>query len=750
MTQKPASPAPRILVVDDNPAIHADFRKILCGSGGRGAHAELDAAEAALFGEPEESTLQVSFRVDSAHQGQEALEMVRRAVEEGDPYQLAFVDVRMPPGWDGVETLERLWQVAPELQAVICTAHSDYAWDDFVRRLGQTDSLLILKKPFETIEVLQLAHALTRKWELARQARLCIADLDRLVQQRTAELVAANAELQKEIAQRLKIEVALRESQARFSRAFEFSPVPLALLRVNPLRCVDANPAFVELSGWSKADLLAAEPFPLQWLKQGSGEPSPLPLDLEKPLRQKSCRLRRPDGQERHVLLSTQPFVLDQETCLLVAAEDVTAQVHLEEQLRQTQKLEAVGQLTAGIAHEFNNILTVIIGNVSLLQSGDVNPGLQAALLERTTEYAQRAARLTQQLLAFSRRQWLQPRPLDLAHTLQRLVPVLAGGLGERHSVRLRTATQLPLVLADPKGLEQVLLQLLLNARDATPDGDTIEVTAGRADLDETAAAHNPEARPGSFVWFEVTDHGCGIAPDVLPRIFDPFFTTKGLGRATGLGLSTVHGVVKQHEGWVEVRTEPGRGSSFRVYLPTANQTGNATGPAPEDGSSLSLRPAAPVSRATPPPQGQGPLILLVEDEVPVRDLTAELLKRRGFRVLKARDADEAMRIWETCGAVPDLLLTDVVMPGTMNGHDLALSLQCLNPDLKVIYTSGYSPDVVRETLEQQPNTVFLAKPYHPRALFEAIERSLASQPGRSAGQRCPQPDAGVGAQAWA
>ncbi|NGO39686.1 response regulator [Limisphaera ngatamarikiensis] len=730
MTTPSSSPAPRILVVDDNPAIHADFRKILCGGSAAGATAELDAAEAALFGEPEQTTLKTTFRVDSAHQGQEALEMVRRAVAEGDPYQLAFVDVRMPPGWDGVETLERLWQVAPDLQAVICTAHSDYAWDDFVRRLGQTDSLLILKKPFETIEVLQLAHALTRKWELARQARLCIADLDRLVQQRTAELVAANAELQKEIAQRLKTEVALRESQARFSRAFEFSPVPLALLRVNPLRCLDANPAFVELSGWTRADLLAAEPFPLQWLSQDQSPATPIVLDLQKPLRQHNCRLRRPDGQERHVLLSTQPFVLDQETCLLVAAEDITTQIRLEEQLRQTQKLEAVGQLTAGIAHEFNNILTVIIGNVSLLQSGDVNPGLQNALLERTIEYAQRAARLTQQLLAFSRRQWLQPRPTDLAQTLQRLVPALAGQLGDRHAVRFQSPATLPPILADPNGIEQVLLQLLLNARDAAPDGDTIEITTGHVQLDETAAAKNPEARPGSFVWFEVTDHGCGISPDVLPRIFDPFFTTKGLGRATGLGLSTAHGIVKQHEGWIEVRTEPGRGSSFRVYLPVATTSINEPTVAP----AATVAAPTTVSQTAPapitPPQGQGPLILFVEDELPVRDLTAELLKRRGFRVLKARDADEAMQVWESCGAVPDILLTDVIMPGTMNGHDLALTLQCLNPDLKVIYTSGYSPDVVRDALEKQPNTLFLPKPYHPRALFDAIERCLRGETG--------------------
>lgn len=718
MTPPPTPRPPRILIVDDNPAIHVDFRKILGGAGGAEPH--LDAAEAALFGESEVVSTQDTFRLDSAHQGQEALAMVRKALEEEDPYQLAFVDVRMPPGWDGVETLERLWQVAPDLQAVICTAHSDYAWDDFVRRLGKTDSLLILKKPFETIEVLQLAHALTRKWELARQAQLCIADLDRLVQQRTAELVAANQELQREVAERLRAEVALRESEARFSRAFEFSPVPLALLRTHPWRYVDVNPAFAELCGASRAELMAAGGDQLQWLSQGPSA-APIRLDPEKPLRQHPCLLRRPDGQERRVLLSTQPFVLGAEPCLMLAAEDITAQVRLEEQLRQTQKLEAVGQLTAGIAHEFNNILTVILGNVSLLQSGDVNPALQGALLERTAEYAQRAARLTQQLLAFSRRQWFRPKPVDLGQTLQKLAPTLARALGDRHTLELRTSLQLPAALVDPHGIEQVLVQLLLNARDAAPEGDTIQITTGQVELDEATAAQTPEARPGRFVWFEVTDHGCGIPPEVLPRIFDPFFTTKGFGRATGLGLSTVHGIVKQHEGWVEVRTHPGQGSTFRVYLPVA--------------PALPAEPPPPPTAlpAAGPPQGQGPIILLVEDELPVRDLTAELLKRRGYRVLKAADADEALRIWETCGVVPDLLLTDVVMPGTMSGHDLARTLQCLNPDLKVIYTSGYSPDVIREAMEREPGVVFLPKPYHPQALFQAIQQCL-SGPSPSTG----------------
>ncbi|HEY9509988.1 MAG TPA: response regulator, partial [Verrucomicrobiae bacterium] len=226
MSQPRSESEPRILIVDDNPAIHDDFRKIL---GVRSeAHSRLDNIEAELFGEAAPQIERAGFRIESAHQGQEALAMVQKALQENDPYVLAFVDVRMPPGWDGIETLERIWQCAPELQAVICTAYSDYSWDDMTRRLGQTDNLLILKKPFETVEVLQLAHALTQKWILARHAKLRMEDLDRMVRQRTDEL---------------------RGSEERFSKAFHCSPNPGVILSCADRKFLDVNQTFLDLSG---------------------------------------------------------------------------------------------------------------------------------------------------------------------------------------------------------------------------------------------------------------------------------------------------------------------------------------------------------------------------------------------------------------------------------------------------------------------------------------------------------------------
>ncbi len=269
MSNDPSNPLPRILIVDDNAAIHNDFRKTLGSEPLRGT--QLDDLEKSLFGQEAGPTTRTTFRIDSAFQGQEALGMVQDAVAKNDPYALAFVDIRMPPGWDGVETLQRLWQCAPDLQAVICTAYSDYSWDDISRRLPQTDSLLILKKPFDTAEVLQVAHALTRKWALAHQAKLRMEDLDRMVRERTENL-------EKEITDRLR----------------------------------------------------------------------------------------------------------------------------LEGQLRQSQKLEAVGCLAAGIAHEFNNLLTVIQGHTDLLSGMPLGTAAASESIERITQASQRAASLTRRLLTFS------------------------------------------------------------------------------------------------------------------------------------------------------------------------------------------------------------------------------------------------------------------------------------------------------------------------------------------------------------
>ena len=238
----------RILIIDDNPAIHQDFRKIL-GPADVALANELDAAEASLFGDKVNTERAANFLIDSAFQGQEGLEKVRGAFVEGKPYAVAFVDVRMPPGWDGIETIARIWKEFPDLQIVICTAYSDYSWDEITKSVGNSDQILVLKKPFDNVEVLQMAHALSKKWQLTQMARKQMEELESLVSQRTVELRAANAQLKGEVAERAAAEEALRRSEERFSKAFHGSPVPMAIQRPDGKDCLDANTSFFELIG---------------------------------------------------------------------------------------------------------------------------------------------------------------------------------------------------------------------------------------------------------------------------------------------------------------------------------------------------------------------------------------------------------------------------------------------------------------------------------------------------------------------
>ncbi len=683
-TQHSEKPA-RILIVDDNPSIHEDFRKILGAK--TAAQSHLENVESALCGNsPLAPTERSGFRIDSAYQGKDAFELVKKSVQEGDPYVVAFIDIRMPPGWDGIETLENIWKAAPELQAVVCTAFSDYSWDEMTKRLGQTDSLLILKKPFETVEVLQMAHALAQKWTLGRQAKLRLDDLDRMVRQRTAELHA---------------------SEERFSKAFQASPIPLVIIRCHDGLVIDSNQSFSALTDLSPEELRKKTAADFQLWETISGSQ---PADQSTRLREKSCAIRRHDGSTRQAVLSTEPLSLGSIPCLLVIVEDITEHLKIEAQLRQAQKMEVIGRMAAGIAHEFNNLLTVIQGDVGLLQSANPSQLDRNALLEQIMQASQRAATFTRQLLAFSRKQVLQPRVLNLCDTVLHTRKMLGRLIGEKFEVKVHCECPSISVRADEGGLEQILMNLVLNARDAMPNGGTVSISTGMITLDDIAVADNSEARAGQFACLRVADHGSGMTPQIISRIFDPFFTTKDVGKGTGLGLSTIHGIVKQHEGWVEVTSEVGKGSTFTIFLPLCVATPAQPGP--------TEKPAAPA-------EGKGEIILVVEDEVAVRDLACMALRKRGYQVLHAPNGPDAIEVWNKSPGVVDLLLTDMVMPNGMSGSELAKDLAARNPKLKIIYTSGYSPEILKQDSLLAQGINFLPKPYDLPALLKAIRLCL-------------------------
>ena len=386
---------------------------------------------------------------------------------------------------------------------------------------------------------------------------------------------------------------------------------------------------------------------------------------------------------------------------------DVSDQRHLEEQFRQAQKMEAVGQLAGGIAHDFNNLLTAILGNTQLLLR-DLPPGdAKRGDVEEIRKASERAASLTRQLLAYSRRQMLQPEVLDLNGVVAEMDKMLRRLIGEHIALVTVLAPDLGRVRADPNQIEQVLVNLAVNARDAMADGGDLTIETANVDLDEAFAQAHLGSVPGPYALLAVSDTGVGMDATVRAHLFEPFFTTKEVGKGTGLGLATVYGIVKQSDGYISVYSEPGRGSSFKIYLP---------------------RIATPAASA-PAPAKSGPgrgteTILVVEDDPAVLTLSRRALEAQGYLVLAAADAADALRLVERHGGTIQLLLTDVVMPG-MSGRDLADQLAARRPGIRVLYMSGYPGDAVVQHGDLPAGSAFLQKPFSPDVLARKVRDVL-------------------------
>ncbi|WP_447974393.1 ATP-binding protein [Nitrospira sp. Kam-Ns4a] len=381
----------------------------------------------------------------------------------------------------------------------------------------------------------------------------------------------------------------------------------------------------------------------------------------------------------------------------------------LEEQFRQAQKMEAVGQLARGIAHDFNNLLTVIAGYCQLMLRRPEMPASLRADIEEIRKASDRAAGLTQQLLAFSRRQLLQPKPMNLNRTVAAMEPMLRRLIGEHIELVTELAPDLGQIRADPGQMEQVVMNLVVNARDAMPQGGRLTIRTANADL-SGASAQRPDLPPGSYVVLLVSDTGTGMDAVVRSHIFEPFYTTKGIGKGTGLGLSTVYGIVKQSDGDIVVESEPGAGTTFTIYLPRMDE-GGAVEPTRDDGG----------DRAE---QGSE-TILLAEDEDMIRTMVSRVLRARGYRVLEARDGSEAVRLGTEAREPIHLLLTDVVMPG-MNGKEVAATLAAAHPEMRVLYISGYTDnaDVSCGVLGERAD--FLQKPFTPETLTRRVRETLS------------------------
>jgi PAS domain S-box-containing protein len=392
------------------------------------------------------------------------------------------------------------------------------------------------------------------------------------------------------------------------------------------------------------------------------------------------------------------------------ACTDVTDRRTAEEQLRLAHRMESVGRLAGGVAHEANNQMSVVIGAADfILARPDIPPAVRTDA-EYIRKAAEATAAVTAQLLAFSRRQVLRPRVLDLNGALEQFRPVLQRTMGEDCAVTLRLDPALGPVKADPGQLEQVLLNLALNARDAMPRGGVLSVETSTTELTERSVAvpHGVAVRPGRYALLAVSDTGHGMDPATLAHVFEPFFTTKGIGQGTGLGLSTVYGIVKQSDGYVWVYSEPGHGTTIKIYLPVTGE-----------------RAELPPEQQPPQPMASGELVLVVEDDAPVRAIAVRALMEGGYRVIEAESGARALELLSRSVDRPVLVLTDVVMPG-MSGSELAVAVARLAPGIRVLFTSGYTDGEILRRGLLEPGADFLPKPFSPEALVQAVRLRTA------------------------
>jgi len=577
----------RILIIDDNPAIHEDFRKILTGP----AEADdLESVSDQLFGPEAAKPAFKGFELESAFQGQEGLERVKRAVASARPYALAFIDVRMPPGWDGVETTAKLWEAYPDLQVVICTAYSDYAWDDMIAKVGQSDRLVILKKPFDNVEVLQLANALTEKWRLHQYAKLKIDGLEQAVAARTQQL---------------------RQSEERFKKLCNFSP--FGIFEADPSgRCSYTNPRWSEISGRSRDDNEG-----LGWSQAIHPEEREATLAAWKAAAEtgrewaSEIRLLTPTGEVRWGQMVTAPMFSLSGALLgyVGTVEDITARKCIESernaielQLRHAQKLEAIGQLAAGIAHEINTPTQYIGDNARFVRDAfgdltklleryeqllsackqqavgsgiiaEVEAARQAADLDyllaeipkavqQSLEGVGRVASIVRAMKEFSHPGTGQKTAVDLNHAIECTLTVARNEWKYVAEMVTHFDPQLPPVPCLAGEFNQVILNLIINATQAIAEivGD------GSKGKGTITVSTQLEA---NWAEIHIQDTGGGIPEKIRSRIFEPFFTTKGVGKGTGQGLAISRSVVvDKHGGTIGFETEVGKGTTFIIRLP--------------------------------------------------------------------------------------------------------------------------------------------------------------------------------------
>lgn len=522
--------------------------------------------------------------------------------------------------------------------------------------------------------------------------------------------------LEEEIAERQRVEDAVRSSEEKFAKAFENAPVMLSVSLEQEGTFLEVNRKFQQVSGFRREEIVGKSSVELGWL---TGEQRQQLVDavvkngsvVDLPLSP-----RAKDGRRLSCLFSGEQIVIGGRKCVLIQAHDVTDQKAMEEQLRQSQKMEALGLLAGGVAHDFNNILTVIMGYGNLLEMEAGINDHQRKAVEQIVASSEKAAQLTRGLLAFSRKESMNLKVCDLNDVVIHVQKFLARVIGE--DIQLKTScsgAELP-VMADGAQIEQVLINLATNARDAMPKGGVLTVETGVQTIDTTFVHTNGFGIPGSYAGITVADNGLGMDQETCSRIFEPFFTTKESGKGTGLGMSIVYGIIKQHHGFINVSSEPGCGTTFRIYLPLCTPF--------SDSSEAAAGTAVRVI-------GGDETILLVEDNDSVRELISSVLSGYGYKVVTAVDGQDGVEQFAAGQDEISLVLTDVIMP-RLNGHEVVREVRRMKPDIRVLYLSGYTADVIQRSGAIDEGVELLLKPVQPMELLRKVRGLLDAPPAGS------------------
>jgi PAS domain S-box-containing protein len=620
------------------------------------------------------------------------------SLEPGSRSQVILLDLGLPDA-TGLQTLRRIMPVAQDASVVVITGHQDEELGIAAIREGAHDYLI--------------------------KGQVDGSQLRRILRY-AVERHKMQSELRAEIEQRARVQQALQLSEQRYHLLAEAAPMGI-LLTGELGRVIDANTQALRMFGYERGELigetievLLPERLRRSHQEHRSGyikEPRERPMGVGMEL-----IARRKDGTEFPVEIGLEPLVTREGVLISSTIVDITGRRKMEERLRLSQRMEAIGKLAGGVAHDFNNLLGVIIGCADVVLD-TLPPGHPAAKkVEMIRKAGASAADLTRQLLAFSRQQILQPRVLDLKEVVKRTEVLLRRLIGENIDLAISLEPSLGYVKADVGQVEQVLLNLAVNARDAMPKGGRLAIEARNVKLDETYKEEHQQVIPGPYVMLAVGDTGLGMDRETQLRIFDPFFTTKELGKGTGLGLATVYGIIKQSDGYIWVYSDLGKGTIFKIYLPRVEQS------------------ARPANQEEPEPAvlRGSETILLAEDSESLREMAREYLESVGYTVLEAASGPEALQLAKDLRGTIHLLLTDVVMP-EMSGPELAQQMLSLHPGIKIIFTSGYTDDAIARQGVLDPSVAFIQKPYRPKALARKIREVLHDAPAKPAAV-VPQP----------